>query len=69
MDTTDIDLRIGHRQDSAHFFSGMMDDVAVFNTALTEEEIAAAMDGLEGLLAVVEPSQKLPTLWGAMKQH
>lgn len=68
MSTTDVDLRIGHREGSGHFFSGVMDDVAIFNTALTEEEIAGAMGGLQDVLAVGKPSESLLTLWGNIKK-
>ncbi|MGE5293398.1 MAG: LamG-like jellyroll fold domain-containing protein [Solirubrobacterales bacterium] len=41
-----LPLRLGHRNGSPHFFSGMMDEVAVFNNALSQAEIQEAMLGL-----------------------
>jgi hypothetical protein len=37
---------LGHRNGSVHFYSGMMDEVAVFDRALTQPEIQAAMLGI-----------------------
>ncbi|MHC4230289.1 MAG: LamG domain-containing protein, partial [Planctomycetota bacterium] len=40
-----LPLRIGHRDGSAHYYNGIIDDVRVYNHALTEVEILAAMEG------------------------
>jgi len=40
-----LPLRIGHRNGSAHYFSGTIDEVRIYNHALTEVEILAAMEG------------------------
>jgi hypothetical protein len=49
---------------------GVLDEVAIFNKALTEEEIQEIMtDGLEkatGILAVA-PAGKLASAWGSIK--
>jgi hypothetical protein len=39
-------LRLGHRDGSPHYLSGRLDDVAVFNHALTQAEIREAMRGI-----------------------
>ncbi len=41
-----LPLRIGHRNGSAHFFSGVIDEAAVFDHALTEAELQEAMAGI-----------------------
>jgi hypothetical protein len=48
------------------FMIGLMDEVAIFNRALTEEEIGIVITGLAAMLAV-EPSGKLTATWGAIK--
>ena len=64
---TRMDLRIGHRLGSQLFFSGLMDEVAIFEKALKEDEIKAAMTGLEEFM-MVEPGGKLSECWGAIKR-
>ncbi|MCU0915133.1 MAG: LamG domain-containing protein, partial [Planctomycetes bacterium] len=39
-------LRLGHRNGSVHYYSGLLDEVAVFDHALTAEEIQKAMLGI-----------------------
>ena len=39
-------LRLGHRDGSPHYLSGRLDDVAIFNHALTQAEIREAMRGI-----------------------
>ena len=68
LEPTLLDLRIGHRLGSNHYFSGLMDEVAIFEYALDEDEIATAMSGLDAFLAVLEPVGKLSTCWGATKE-
>jgi hypothetical protein len=66
-----IDVHIGT---STYAFSdalkGVLDEVAIFNKALTENEIQEIMaDGLEkatGILAVA-PAEKLASAWGSIK--
>lgn len=53
--------------DFAYVFEGMMDEVAIFNVALTEEEIKKTREGLESVLAV-EKEGKLASFWGIIKQ-
>ena len=52
------------------FLPGEIDEVAVFNVALKEEDIQAIMNkGLDGALGLtaVEPGGKLATIWAATK--
>ncbi len=59
-------VTIGKRSLAAEcFFNGMIDEVAVFNRALSEEEVKAAMEGIEP--SAVEPEGKFATSWGSVK--
>lgn len=49
-------------------FKGVLDEVAIFNAALTEDDLSTIMeDGLEKALAV-SSAGKLTTTWGDLKQ-
>ena len=53
---------------SGRFFNGLIDEVAIFNVVLTQDDIKSIMAG--GLLAsstAVSPSGKLATVWGVIK--
>jgi hypothetical protein len=63
--STGMDLRIGHRLGSNHFFNGLMDEVAIFEKALDKDEIQEAMSGL---VMSVSPAGKLSTCWGFIKK-
>ena len=43
-----LPLRIGHREASSHYWNGIIDEVRIYNHALTEAETLAAMEGGEG---------------------
>ena len=48
----------------------IMDDVGLFNDALTKEEIQKIMeDGIYHTAYAVEPTDKLSTVWGKLKQQ
>jgi len=48
------------------FFEGIIDDVAIYNRALTEKEIRTDMGG--GVLPLaVQSTEKLATTWGSIK--
>jgi len=42
----------------------VIDEVAIFNRALSEEEVQAAMGGIE---TAVKPEGKLAASWGSVK--
>ena len=66
IETSDAELRIG-RGDPAGYFAGVIDEVAIFDAALSEEEIRELMEnGLKAGLGV-NPSGKLPITWGRLK--
>ena len=52
------------------YFDGIIDEVLFWDRVLTEDEVAELADGGRPDLGIVavEPSGKLGTLWGAMKQ-
>jgi hypothetical protein len=58
------DVVIGERANGGRYFHGMLDEVAIFNRALTEDEVAEAMGGLA---RDVGAEGKLTTAWGALK--
>jgi len=43
-----LPLRIGHRDGSSHYWNGIIDEVRIYDHALTEAEILAAMEGGKG---------------------
>ncbi|MDE0484624.1 MAG: LamG domain-containing protein [Candidatus Poribacteria bacterium] len=47
------------------YFRGMLDEVRIYNRTLTDEEVVQNFQSGIGLS--VEPNQKLPTVWGALK--
>ncbi len=55
----------------ANFFSAViMDEVGLFNDGLTKDEIQRIMnDGIFHTAFAVEPSDKLPLLWGKLKSQ
>ena len=59
-------LRLGGLPARGEMFSGVMDEVAVFNAALTEEEIREFMEGM-GAAESVESVGKLAAAWGSIK--
>jgi len=48
------------------WFKGMIDEVAVFNKALTDKEINSVMNGLKMAMAV-DPKGKVASTWGYIK--
>jgi hypothetical protein len=55
---------------SAQKFKGALDEVAIFNTALSEDEVKELMEGLEGMSErPVEPKGKLAATWGKVKMN
>ena len=48
------------------WFKGMIDEVAIFNRAITDKEITQVMGGLQNVLAV-DPEGKLAVTWSQLK--
>jgi hypothetical protein len=66
IEASDGELRIG-RGDPAGYFTGTIDEVAIFRVALSPDEIKAIMDeGFAGFLSV-GPTGRLAETWGNIK--
>ena len=64
---TDIGIGANFLDQWGQYFSGLFDEVAFFNVALTEADIKIVMTkGLQSALAVY-PASKLTTTWGYIK--
>jgi hypothetical protein len=61
-------LLLGYYADTAHWYKGAMDDIAIFDTALSAGEIAKIYKaGLQRSVLVVYVYGKLAVTWGAVK--
>ena len=63
---------IGSRDDKQEAFTGLIDEIAFFNVALSEDDMKAiAESGLSVVLgfAAVSPQAKLATVWGKLKSE
>lgn len=61
-------LNLGDCPGYPYAVNGVMDDIGLFNVALSQDEIIDIMEnGLTTLLAV-DPAGKLATIWGSIKQ-
>ena len=56
---------VNHNGKASGFFQGVFDEVRIYDRALTEEEVIRNYESGIGLS--VEPIEKLPTVWGALK--
>ena len=62
-----IYLDTGQHGKWGEFFPGIIDEVAIFNIALADDDIETIMaKGLEEILSV-EPSDKLAAIWATIK--
>ena len=62
-------LGLGFREGSGHYWKGMLDDMALFNRALSGDEVEEIMDnGLETVMAVT-PQDRLTVMWGTIKSR
>ena len=64
VDEIDGFVMVGARHPGAEFFTGVIDEVFLFNRIITEAEIDEIMDG--GFVPV-ELAEKLATTWGSIK--
>ena len=60
----DGSVMVGARHPGEEFFTGIIDEVFIFNRILTAAEVGEIMDG--GFLPV-EPAEKLATTWASIK--
>ena len=69
MVTNDNYLGLGFREGSGHYWKGMLDDMALFNRALSGDEVEEIMnEGLETVMAV-KPKDRLTVMWGTIKSR
>ena len=70
MDTgVNVEVNAGARLTGHTFMLGLLDELAIFSTALDAEQIKAIMDtGLYGSVSV-DPQGKLATSWGRIKRY
>ncbi len=64
MDNVAEVFRVGQAQTSLMPMHGTIDEVAIYNRALTQKEI---QEDMNGVLLAVSPSGKLTTTWAAVK--
>ena len=62
-----VPLRMG-AYSSSFLFTGMLDDVAIYNRALTEEEILEVMENGHATDFAVHSTGKVATIWGDLKR-
>jgi len=72
-DTTPVRIGAGDQccaegppEDVAYFFKGIIDEVAIYKKALTEDELKKDM--LQGITVAVELSEKLAATWAEIKR-
>jgi len=63
---TDANVTIGRQSDNKFYFDGIIDEVAIFNVALEEEDIQTFMN--EGIPKAVVRSGKLVSTWAALRK-
>lgn len=70
IETNEEPLLFGHAGGTGDYrYTGLMDEIAVYNIALTGDEIRTCMEkGLAEALAVT-PTGRLATTWGGMKEE
>ena len=54
---------------AGNWFTGAMDEVAIFHSALDDGDIRKIMNGFASLMTAVDPKDKLPLAWGKIKQR
>ena len=64
-----VSASLTFRGDDIGYFVGIIDEIAIFNAVLTEDELQILMEAglLEALNLSVLPLGKLATLWGVLK--
>lgn len=61
------DVLVGKTHEGSREFLGLIDEVRIWNRALSEEEVIEQMESGHFELFPVDPRQKLATSWGALK--
>ena len=63
------ELLVGKTHEGNREFLGFIDEVRIWNRALTEDEVLEQMDKGHQELFPVDPRQKLTTSWGQLKKN
>ena len=63
---TDFPVLLGNSPEG-RTFEGTLDEIGLFNIALSQKDIERIMDGLARFSEAVNPDGKLPTMWGNIK--
>jgi len=63
-------LSIGVRGDSkdVQWMAGSIDEVAIYDSALSEADLTKAMGGLGATMTAVSVQDKMPTVWAGLKE-
>lgn len=64
---SDISLGARINGESKDFFKGAIDEVRIYNRALSQKEVTQNYESDRGL--VVKPADKLSTVWGSLKMN
>jgi hypothetical protein len=66
----DTTVWIGRRKPSNFPYTGLLDEIAVFNVALSRDDIIRVMDeGLAKVATAVAPSGRITTTWASVKKQ
>ena len=60
-------LVVGDERPLSRLFQGLIDEVAIFNKALSQDEINEIMGGIDTLLSV-KPMGKITSAWADVKR-
>ena len=63
---TDLNVSIGAREGKSTWFTGVIDEVAIYNRVLNADEVNQNFAARDGVTAV-ESTDKLSLTWGAIK--
>lgn len=66
---TDVNVNIGAVVYRNNYFQGVIDEVAVFNSVLSEGDISAIMDGGLASVLAVSSAGKITTTWANIKNQ
>ena len=60
---------MGHNGKNGEWYSGLLDEVAIFNVGLSKDDIKNIMtEGMTAVFTAVSPSGKLSTTWASIKK-
>lgn len=62
------DFWIGGAKSVSEYLGGFIDDAAVYNRALSSDEVQQLAQGVS-ILTAVEPGEKLATTWGSVRNY